>query len=128
MQTPSNVAVWFEIPATDHDRAVRFYETMLAVTLKPESCPTSGIRMGVFPYAGGEAVSGCVVSGAGYEPNPNGTIVYLNGGADLSEPLARVEAAGGRIAVPKTLITEEIGYFAHVIDSEGNRIGLHSRR
>lgn len=124
MQTP-NVAVWFEIPADDHARAVRFYETVLAVTLKPEDCP--GSRMSIFPYAGGEAVSGCVVSGQGYVPNPQGAIVYLNAGDDLSEPLSRVEAAGGRIAVPKTLITEEIGYFAHIIDSEGNRIGLHSR-
>lgn len=126
MQTP-NTAVWFEIPADDHARAVRFYETVLAVTLTPETCPTSGVRMGMFPGAGGASVSGCVVTGEGYVPNRQGVVIYLNGGDDLSEPLSRVEAAGGRIAVPKTLITEEIGYFAHIIDSEGNRVGLHSR-
>ncbi|HYD64997.1 VOC family protein [Azospirillum sp.] len=126
MQTP-NAAVWFEIPADNHDRAVRFYETVLAVTLTPEACPNTGMRMGVFPGAGGASVSGCVVTGEGYVPNQQGVVVYLNGGDDLSELLSRVEAAGGKIAVPKTLITEEIGYFAHIIDSEGNRVGLHSR-
>lgn len=123
-----NAAVWFEIPAADVDRAARFYETVLAVELKRDACPNTGMRMGVFPGSGEGGVSGCVIQGDGYVPGTAGSVVYLNGGEDLSGPLARVETAGGRILVPKTLINADIGYFAHIADSEGNRIGLHSMR
>lgn len=131
MNTPNNtpnMAVWFEIPATDIDRAIRFYETVLAAELKREACPSTDMRMGIFPHYEAGGVSGCVIQGDGYVPGASGSIVYLNGGDDLAVPLARVEAAGGKVLIPKTLITEEIGHFAHFIDSEGNRVGLHSRR
>lgn len=131
MNTPNpvpNMAVWFEIPAADIDRAIRFYETVLAAELKRESCPGTEMRMAIFPYYETGGVSGCVIQGDGYAPGASGSIVYLNGGDDLAVPLARVEAAGGTVLIPKTLINEEIGYFAHFIDSEGNRVALHSRR
>ena len=131
MSTPNpvpNMAVWFEIPATDIDRAIRFYETVLAAELTRTPCPSTDMRMGVFPHYDAGGVSGCVIQGDGYAPGASGSIVYLNGGDDLAVPLARVEAAGGTVLIPKTLINDEIGYFAHVIDSEGNRVGLHSRR
>ncbi|MBP2301727.1 VOC family protein [Azospirillum picis] len=122
----SNVATWFEIPAVDLARAVRFYETVFAIRLIQEPCP-SGMTMAVFP-ADGEAVRGCLIQHEAYKPGADGTVVYLNGGDDLSAPLARAEEAGARIVVPKTLITPEIGYFAQFIDSEGNRVGLYSMR
>ncbi len=63
----------------------------------------------------------------GQRPGPMGTIIYLNGGDDLSVPLARVAPAGGAVIVPKTTISPEIGCFAVFRDSEGNHVGLFSR-
>ncbi len=125
MTTPT-VAAWFEIPAADFARAVRFYETVFAIALTREGCPNTGQRLGIFPHADG-AASGCIIEGDGLAPGATGTVVYLNGGDDLAGPLGRVAAAGGTVLVPKTLITEEIGHFALFTDSEGNRVGLHSR-
>jgi predicted enzyme related to lactoylglutathione lyase len=71
-------------------------------------------------------VSGCVIAGQGYKAAKDGSVVYISAGRDLAEPLARVEGAGGKVLVPKTLINPEIGYFAHFLDSEGNRVGMHS--
>ena len=131
MSTPTpadrNVAVWFEIPATDFPRARHFYETVFGVRLIEERCPQSGHVMGIFP-ATGNAVKGCIIAGGGYTPGVTGSVVYLDGGDDLTAPLERVWAAGGRVVQPKTLIDESIGYFAHFEDSEGNRVGLHSLR
>jgi predicted enzyme related to lactoylglutathione lyase len=67
-----------------------------------------------------------VIAGQGYKAGKDGSVVYISAGADLAEPLARVEGAGGKVLVPKTLINAEIGYFAHFLDSEGNRVGMHS--
>ena len=118
-----DVVVWFEIPAGDFVRAKRFYEQVFGVALKEEQM--GPMRLGVFPYAG-EAVSGCVIAGQGYKAGKDGSVVYISAGRDLAEPLARVEQAGGKVLVPKTLINAEIGYFAHFLDSEGNRVGMHS--
>lgn len=122
--TSSNVAVWFEIPTADLARAVRFYETVFAVTLRQEGCP-SGMPMAIFP-AGKTDVTGCLIQHEHCKPGAEGSTVYLNGGDDLSAPLARAVEAGATLVVPKTLIAPEIGYFAQFIDSEGNRVGLHS--
>ena len=84
-----------------------------------------GTRMGFFP-AGGNAISGALVQGEDYVPAASGVLIYLNGGNDLQEKLDRIEPAQGKILVPKTLISSEMGYFAWFSDSEGNRVGLHS--
>ncbi len=123
---PTNVAVWFEIPVSDLARAIGFYETVFAVTLNQSACPSGlPIRLALFPADTG-AVTGCLIEHEDGKPGGTGTVLYLNGGADLAEPLARAEAAGARIVVPKTPISPELGCFAQFIDSEGNRIGLHS--
>lgn len=120
MKTPIH---WFEIPTADYERGVRFYETVFAATLRREEM--GPVRMAVFPYEA-PATGGAVVHMEQFTPGPSGTVVYLDGGADLAEPLGRVEAAGGRVLMPKTLLSPEIGYIALFEDSEGNRIGLHS--
>lgn len=116
---------WFEIPATDFQRCIRFYEALLDVALRREDM--GPLKMAIFPK---EADSGGAVvfmaEGQGQRPGPMGTLVYLNGGDDLSAPLARVESCGGAIIVAKTLIAPEIGYFAVFRDSEGNHVGLFS--
>ncbi len=120
---PRNVAVWFEIPAADFERAVGFYERIFDTRLKREKFGAAD--MAVFPYDG-EGVSGAVMAGAGLKPTADGSVVYLSAEKDLAEPLARVKAAGGSVAIPKTALPQGMGYFAQFIDSEGNRVGLHS--
>lgn len=114
---------WFEIPVADFDRALRFYATVLDASL--QTMDMGGTRMGMFP-SDGRNVSGAIVHGDDYAPGAQGPLVYLSGGDDLSPMLARVTEAGGKVIVPKTEISPEFGHFALFIDSEGNRIGLHS--
>jgi len=68
------------------------------------------------------------VQGEGGVPSQNGTMVYLNGGDDLAPLLARVAQAGGQVVVPKTEIGSDFGFFAHFVDTEGNKVGLHSMK
>jgi predicted enzyme related to lactoylglutathione lyase len=123
MSAPQNVAVWFEIPAANFERAVGFYEKVFETKLKRDTFASS--EMAIFPYEG-NGVSGCVMKGDGYKPTREGSVVYLTAGKDLSGPLARAAANGGAVAIPKTQLPEGMGYFAQFIDIEGNRVGLHS--
>jgi uncharacterized protein len=118
-----NVAVWFEIPAADFERAVGFYEKVFATRLRRENM--GGAQLAVFPHEG-DAVSGCIMAGEGCKPGAQGSLVYLHSQSDLDVPLARVKAAGGKVAKPKTALPPGMGFFAHFVDSEGNRVGLHS--
>ena len=118
---------WFEIPSTDLDRATKFYEKIFNVTLIPMDMPS--IRMRMFPVEDQvNGIGGAVVhSGEFHKPSlTDGPLIYLNGNPDLQLVLDRVVAAGGSIMVPKTEISPEYGFMAVIIDSEGNRIGLHS--
>ena len=119
----ANALNWFEIPATNHDRAVKFYKTVLKNEL--QSVEMDGIKMSIFTYNDGE-ISGSICTGDGYKPSANGALIYLNGGEDLSDPLSRVETAGGKIVLPKTKISDEIGYMAYFMDTEGNKMAFHS--
>jgi predicted enzyme related to lactoylglutathione lyase len=119
----SSVINWFDIPATNFERAVRFYETVLGVSLIRENM--LGAQMGIFPAKPGEA-TGAVLSRDGVTPGTTGSTIYLKAGNDLSMALERVEIAGGKIVHPKTFIKEGWGYFAIILDSEGNTVGLQS--
>lgn len=114
---------WFEIPVTDFARAQRFYEAVLGTEIGTVSMGDS--TMGMLS-SDPEAVGGAIVQGEGSRPAADGTMVYLNGGDDLAPMLARAAAAGGTVVVPKTEIGNGYGYFAHFIDTEGNKVGLHS--
>ncbi len=125
--TFTNAISWFEIPATDLTRATKFYETIFDTQLISMDMP--GIRMRMFALTDMmSGVGGAVVdSGNSYKPSAtDGPLIYLNGSPDLQIVLDRVEAAGGKVLMPKTEITPEYGYMALFLDSEGNRIGLHS--
>lgn len=117
-----NALNWFEIPASDIERATKFYNTIFKTELIPMD-GMEGFKMGMFPVEDG--VSGGVVQGEGYVPSLEGSVVYLNGGDDLDDVLGRVEGAGGSVIMPKTSIGEN-GFMAYFKDSEGNRVGLHS--
>jgi hypothetical protein len=75
-----------------------------------------------------KGVGGTLVDSGGYhKPSAtDGPLIYLNGNPDVQIVLSRVEAAGGKITVPKTEISPEYGYMAVFLDTEGNRIALHS--
>jgi len=119
----ANAINWFEIPAKDLDRACNFYSSVLSGDIHKEEI--LGLRMGFLPH-GQQEVGGALVEGEGYEPSESGPLVYLNGGNDLADPLSRVENAGGAVVLPKTKISDEIGFMAIIKDSEGNKIAFHS--
>jgi uncharacterized protein len=117
---------WFEIPSTNLERATKFYETIFNVQLIPMDTPN--IKMRLFPLEDMMGVGGAVVDSGGFhKPSvTDGPLIYLNGNPDVQNVLDKVETAGGKIMVPKTEISPEYGYMAVFIDTEGNRIGLHS--
>ena len=119
-----NAISWFEIPVTDLSRAKKFYDTVLEIEIQEMDMP--GMKYGMFPYdRDNEGVGGGLVQMDGVSPSAEGLTLYLNGGNDLTAPLGRVEAAGGKIIQPKTDIGEN-GFMAMFIDTEGNRLALHS--
>ena len=124
MEKLSSAINWFEIPATDFDRAVRFYGEIYASEMPTRDM--GHIKMGFFQHEPGVGTGGAVVCGDGCIPSQTGSKLYLNGGPDLITVLDRVKAAGGTIVMGKKQIAPEIGYFAIIIDTEGNRIYLHS--
>ncbi|HMS30119.1 MAG TPA: VOC family protein [Saprospiraceae bacterium] len=113
---------WFEIPVTDFERAKAFYSEILNTNIGEMPFPEG--RYGILAYDQ-QGVGGGLVQGEGFVPSQTGTIVYLNGGEDLNVPLSKVEAAGGKVVMPKTSIGQN-GFMAHFIDTEGNRVALHS--
>jgi predicted enzyme related to lactoylglutathione lyase len=120
-----NLAVWFEIPVTDMERAKKFYSDVFGLDIDVQGLGDK--PYGFFPMRG-YGNSGALVKHMDFQPSAKAATIYLNGGRDLSDPLSRVEAAGGKILVPKTIISREMGYYALFLDSEGNRVGLHSMR
>ena len=122
-----NAISWFEIPSIDLDRATKFYETIFEISLIPLEMPNFQMRM--FPIDDPmTGIGGAVVHTQDfYVPSStHGTLIYLNANPDVQIVLDRIEAAGGKIVVPKTQITPEYGHMAVFIDTEGNRVALHS--
>jgi len=113
----------FEIPAADISRAINFYQTILDIKVERIDMPE--MQMGIFPYEG-QMVTGVIIKAAGYKPSADGVTIYLNGGDNLQVILDKVENNGGKILVAKTRHADDSGFFAIFLDSEGNKIGLHS--
>ena len=118
---------WFQIPATDMERARTFYDTICGISLEKMESGSDAMQMWGFPadWQKGE-VGGAVISGQGAVPSATGTAVFLNCNPDLQTVLDRVEGAGGKVLMPKTAIGMDAGYFAMISDTEGNTVGLHS--
>jgi predicted enzyme related to lactoylglutathione lyase len=124
----TNMVGWFEIPVSNMERAKKFYEKVFDITIRTEQFGDT--LMGWFPFpddpeakgAGGSLVQNTEF----YKPMANGTLVYFSS-PEITFELQKVEEAGGVILQEKTLIREDIGFMALVLDSEGNRIALHSR-
>jgi hypothetical protein len=115
---------WFEIPAIDFDQAVHFYNHIFEVEMQQNKTATNA--MAFFPVSTG--IGGALIAGPGSVPSNTGPLIYLNAGNDLNDVLNKVEEAGGHIVMPKTIISKEDGYFAIFIDSQGNKLALHSKR
>ena len=124
----SNMVGWFEIPVSDMARAKKFYEKVFGIKIEVEQFGNT--LMGWFPFPKDQEASGAggslVLNEQFYKPMANGTLVYFSS-PEITHELSMVEEAGGVVLQDKTLIKEEIGYMAVVLDSEGNRIALHSK-
>lgn len=122
-----NTFAWIEIPVSDMNRAVTFYEKVFQVHL--HQVDFGGMLMAWFPPAGTEApgATGTLIKQESYIPSQEGPLVYFYS-ENVQNELDRVEAAGGKIYQPKTQISPEYGFMGVFIDSEGNRVALHSMR
>ena len=121
-----NAISWFEIPATDLNRAQKFYEAIFGINMIVMDLPNINMRM--FPIEDMMGVGGAVVDSGGFhKPSAtDGPLIYLNGNPDLQIVLDKVTAAGGTVMVPKTEVSPDYGHMGVFLDTEGNRIGLHS--
>lgn len=121
-----NAINWFAIPAEDFQRAVKFYNAVFDFNLNVVKMGESDVAF--FPIEEGPGVGGHISKSDTFKPSENGPLLYLNGGDDLQIVLDRVESAGGKIVTKKTQVSPEVGFIASFIDSEGNRVALHSNK
>jgi predicted enzyme related to lactoylglutathione lyase len=119
-----NTISWFEIPTSDINRAQKFYETIFDITMISIDFPH---QMRIFPTENYKNINGAICFNPDfYKSSDTGTLVYLNGNPDVQNILDKIEAAGGKIVVSKLEVSPEHGHIAVFIDTEGNRVGLHS--
>lgn len=124
----NNMVGWFEVPVTNMERAIAFYEKVFE--LKLERHPMGELDMAWFPWTeeGTGSPGSLIRYKDAYKPSTDGVLVYFTAhSGDLANELSRIEAAGGQVLQGKTKISEDHGYMALFIDPEGNRLALHSR-
>ena len=127
MEKTANALNWFEIPAKDITRAKKFYESIFNVQMAdmPEMM---GMKMTSFPAEMGNGkVSGALAQSQMHKPSTDGAVVYLNANPSIQNVIERIEKNGGKVVMPKTQISPEIGYMAFFTDTEGNKVGLHAQ-
>jgi len=120
-ETVTSTITWFEIPATNFARAIRFYETIFGVALRHDA---AWPKLAIFPYER-PGISGAIVHEEKLKPSSDGVVIYLNCDGKFDTVLNRVEEAGGAIVEEKTHLPN-VGWIAQIRDTEGNRIGLHA--
>ena len=118
----SHQVVWFDLPATDVERAILFYSTVLNADISKVEGPEG--PMGIFPHEKDD-VAGCLYKKEGGAPSGDGPLLYFNVQGRLEEATSLVEKNGGKIVQPAHSIAPN-GSRSVVMDSEGNRIALHS--
>ena len=124
MNSSENILNWFEVSVSDIARAKKFYETIFSI--KMEDSEMMGMKMAFFPFEMNGKLSGGLVQSQMHKPSADGAKIYFNGNPDLDVALAKIEPAGGKVTMPKTKVSDEIGYMAFFIDTEGNGVALHS--
>jgi len=125
MNASENVLNWFEIPVADLERAKTFYETIF--NMQMGLMEVGDQKMFAFPSdpTSGK-VSGAIIEDANAISKMDGVTLYLNANPSIDKVIERIESAGGKILLPKTQISPEIGYMCFFNDSEGNRMALHA--
>ena len=123
MENINNSLNWFEIPVVDFERARKFYSAIYDFEMP--SIMMGKNQLGFF-LVQPKHIGGAIVKGEGYVPSQEGSLIYLNGGEDLQHILDRIPGAGGKIIQQKIQITPDLGYFAVFLDTEGNKVAIHS--
>jgi predicted enzyme related to lactoylglutathione lyase len=123
MNAPAHTVVWTDIPVTNLKRAIDFYSKVLEQSITLEKC--EDVEMGVLPHH--ENVSGCLVAGTNNQPSRTGPLVYLSVEGRLDAAVKAAADLGGEVLEPKHPIGP-YGFRAVIVDSEGNRIALHSTK
>lgn len=128
MELQRNVVGWFEIPVDNMDRAITFYQTVFDISISKHVM--GPIEMGWFPALDGKpGAQGSLVYNKEFyaTSKKEGVLIYFTSqAANLAVELARIEKAGGKVLQEKKLIAPDIGYMGLFIDSEGNRVAIHS--
>ena len=124
MSANTNALNWFEISVTDIDRAKKFYEKIFDIEMHSMDMPD--IKMAVFPSMGDKS-GGALAQSPYHQPSAAGSLIYLNANPNLQLVLNRIESAGGKVVMPKTQVSPEIGFMAMFNDTEGNMVALHSQ-
>ena len=121
----TNPVYYFEMPVTDMDRAVAFYQRVFGFAFDRQT--VDGYEMAFFPRADDRpGASGALAKGDVYKPSHTGCIVYFDVD-DIDEVLRLSEAEGAKVLYPKKDIGEA-GFVAEIEDSEGNRIALNAMK
>lgn len=127
MDKNSNSLNWFEIPALDIVRAQKFYETIFDIKMGLMQ-EMMGMKMAGFPAdMGNGKASGALVQSEMHKPSMDGAVIYLNANPEIQTVIDRIEKANGKVLMPKTQISPEIGYMAFFVDTEGNKVALHAQ-
>jgi len=123
----TNALNWFEISVNDITRAKKFYETIFSISMDVQEM--MGMKMAYFPadMMNGK-VGGGIVESPMHKPSADGAKIYLNANPDMEAVLTKISTSGGTVTMPKTKISDEIGYMAFFMDTEGNSVGLHSNK
>jgi len=127
MTSKENTINWFEISVQNLNRAKTFYESIFDIKMNTSN--EMGMEMAFFPMEMGNGkISGCLCQSQSHKPSADGVKLYLNANPDLSVVLSKVAEYGGKVIMTKTKITDELGYMAFLVDTEGNSIALHSQK
>ncbi|MBV7544285.1 VOC family protein [Acidovorax sp. sic0104] len=120
-----NAITWFEIPTTQLERAQAFYEKLLGRPMNRQTMDTS--EMAIFAYEPEAGVGGALTHyPEAPQPSAHGTVVYLDAMPSIGAALERAVAQGARVVIPRTPLPPGMGFFAHIVDLDGNRVGLHA--
>lgn len=119
-----NVINWFNLPSSDFDRAIHFYNQVLGIEMMKMPSP-DGFQSAFFSNPQDGGVSGAISSNPSLKPSSEGATIYFNVDGQLDDVLAKVSTLGGQVVMPKTEIGD-FGKIAMAMDTEGNVIGFHS--
>ena len=121
LNSAHNRLVWFDIPVADLDRAAAFYRAVLGIPVQREKF--GDYEFCVLDHRDGNG--GCLVKEPAQISGTGGILCYLNANGRIRDAVAQVAKLGGKVLEPVHAIGPH-GFRAVVLDSEGNRLALHS--